>query len=179
MSQFIIDQEILKKFSKHSILIGILLIIAGLLGIFLPALMSISITIFVAWLLIVAGFFSGYQVYKNYPKKWLAWLKPFILLVTGVLMLLYPLPGVAALGLLLAIYFFIDAFASISFCLELHPHKGWGWMLFNGIISLALGVIFLIGWPFSSMWLVGLFVGISLFMDGLSLLAIGISSHKH
>ena len=178
MSQFLVDQELLKKFSTHSIVVGILLMITGLLGIFLPVAMSLTVTIFVAWLFIISGIFSAVQVYKNYKKKWMAWLKPFLLLVTGIFMLLYPLSGVAALGLLLAVYFFMDTFASVSLALELHPHRGWGWMLFNGLISLLLAILFLIYWPFGSLWLVGLFVGISLFMDGASLLGIGLAARK-
>jgi uncharacterized membrane protein HdeD (DUF308 family) len=46
------------------------------------------------------------------------------------------------------------------------------WLL-NGIFSIVLAVIFLVGWPFSSLYLVGLFVGISLFIDGVVLLTLG------
>jgi len=86
--------------------------------------MSLSVSMLVGWMLIIGGLISGYHVIKSYHKKWLAWLKPFILLVTGILLLLYPVSGVAALGLLLAIYFLIDAFAGFSFAFELHPLKG-------------------------------------------------------
>ena len=176
MAQFFIQPEILKKFRTHFVISGILLIIIGTIGIVLPTLMSLSVSMFVGWMLIIGGLISVYHVIKSYHKKWLAWLKPFILFVTGILLLLYPLSGVAALSLLLAIYFLMDAFAGFSFAFELHPFKGWGWMLFNGIISLILAIIFLIGWPLNDLWLVGLFIGISLFMDGLVLLIMGISA---
>ena len=42
--------------------------------------------------------------------------------------------------------------------------------LFNAITSLVLGILFVIGWPTSSLFLIGLFVGISLLFDGLALL---------
>jgi len=70
----------------------------------------------------------------------------------------------------------MDAFAGFFFAFELHPLKGWGWMLFNGIISLIIAIIFLIGWPLNNLWLVGLFIGISIFMDGLVLLIMGIAA---
>jgi len=35
---------------------------------------------------------------------------------------------------------------------------------------LALGTIFVVGWPFSSLFMVGLLVGISLMFDGIALL---------
>jgi uncharacterized membrane protein HdeD (DUF308 family) len=46
----------------------------------------------------------------------------------------------------------------------------WLVWLFNGIASLALGVLFVIGWPMSSILLIGILVGISLLFDGISLL---------
>ncbi|WP_221899616.1 hypothetical protein [Bathymodiolus platifrons methanotrophic gill symbiont] len=45
-------------------------------------------------------------------------------------------------------------------------------MLLNGLLSLLLGVIVLVGWPLSSAWLVGLLIGISFLFDGIALLAI-------
>ena len=53
--------------------------------------------------------------------------------------------------------------------LEFKPIKGWIWMLVNGIVSFLLAAIFLIGWPFSSVW----FVGISLLLDGIAMIIIG------
>jgi len=129
-------------------------------------------------LLIFGGLTSAYQVIKSYHKNWLAWLKPFILLVIGVLLLVYPISGAAVIGLLLAVYFLMDAFAGFSFAFEMHPMKSWGWMLFNGILSLIIAILFLIGWPLNSLWLVGLFVGISLFIDGFVLLYMGIAAPK-
>ena len=46
-------------------------------------------------------------------------------------------------------------------------------MVFNGVISALLAILFLIGWPATSLWLVGLYVGISLVFDGWALITIG------
>jgi len=178
MNQLFLEQEMLKRFSKHSIIEGIILVIIGAIGIFVPTLMSLTVSLFFGWLLIFGGLTAGYHAFKSYKTKWLAWLKPFILIVTGILILIFPLMGVEGIGLLLAVYLFIDAFASFSFGFELRPLKGWVWMLFNGVTSAVLAAIFLIGWPLDTLWLVGLFVGISLFFDGFVLLALGIASRK-
>ena len=86
--------------------------------------------------------------------------------------------GVATLGLLFSIYFFMDAFAGfgLAFSAEGQKHK-WIW-LFNATTSLILAIIFIISWPFSSLWLVGFFVGVSLFFDGIALL-VGGSTLQH
>ena len=51
MAQFFIQPEILKKFRTHFVISGILLIIIGTIGIVLPALMSLSVSMFVGWML--------------------------------------------------------------------------------------------------------------------------------
>jgi len=51
-------------------------------------------------------------------------------------------------------------------------------MILNGIFSIILAGILLASWPFSSIVLVGLFVGISLFFDGVALLIFGLGAKK-
>ncbi|HFB54037.1 MAG TPA: hypothetical protein ENJ67_04825, partial [Sulfurimonas autotrophica] len=52
----------------------------------------------------------------------------------------------------------------------LRPQKIWLVWFFNAITSLALGVLFVIGWPTSSLFLIGILVGVSLLFDGIALL---------
>ena len=93
------------------------------------------------------------------------------MIAIGLLILLHPIAGTAALGIMLAIYFLFDGFSGVGSAWEMRPQKGWGWLMFNGTAtSLLLAAILIIGWPFSSAWLIGLFIGISLFIDGVSLL---------
>lgn len=86
------------------------------------------------------------------------------------MVLFNPIAGAAALGLVLLVYFLMDGFAGITFALALRPMQGWVWTLISGLASLALAVVFVVGWPFNSLWLVGLLVGISLIFDGIALL---------
>jgi len=41
------------------------------------------------------------------------------------------------------------------------------WHLFNALISFILGILILANWPASSLYIIGLFVGIDLFFTGL------------
>ena len=165
-----VNKNIVDNFKKYAKISGIFFIVVGVLGIFFPTFMSLSTLAFVAYLMLFAGFFSGWLTWVSNKKDWAGWLKSFVLILVAMLMLFYPLQGIAALGLLFAIYFFTDAFASFGLAFSLKPQKVWWVWLVNAITSLALGVIFVLGWPFSSVFLVGLFVGISLFFDGVALL---------
>ncbi|NPA81294.1 MAG: hypothetical protein GXO31_01670 [Epsilonproteobacteria bacterium] len=165
-------KELLEQFSKNSKIAGIIFLLLGVVGIFFPGIMSIATALFVGWLLLFSGFMAGFHTYKTDKKNWLGWLKTFILIVTGGLVVINPIPGVAALGIIFAVYFLMDSFGSFALAFEMKPEKGWWVVLLNGILSVLMAVIFLVGWPFSSLWLVGLFVGISLLFDGVVLLTL-------
>lgn len=166
------------KFGSHTRLIGLLLVILGVTGFFLPELMSLGLALFMAWLLLIGGLLWAIHSFKYSANHIMDWIKPVLLLIIGGLMLFYPLTGIAAFGLLLAVYLLLDAFGSFSMAQSLFPIRGWGWMAFNGSVSLLLALLFLIGWPATSLWLVGLYISISLFLDGAALLAIGMAIRK-
>jgi uncharacterized membrane protein HdeD (DUF308 family) len=160
-----------KDFRRFALIGGILLIALGVLGVALPQLMSLITAAFIGWLLVLAGFVTFYMSWQGFGGRgWLRWLKPFVLVTSGLLILVNPIAGAAALSLMLAIYFMFDGFANAGMAFEIRPMRGWVWMLFNAVLSFALSLFILAGWPGSSFWIVGVFVGISLFFDGLALL---------
>ncbi len=164
------EYDILKKFSKNSKIAGIIFILLGLIGIFYPAFISVTSAIFFGWILLFSGFMAGYHTYYSSKNDWMGWLKTFILVFMGALTIIKPLPGVAALGILFAIYFAMDSFSSfaLAFASKGFPNR---WIIFlNGTISAILSFLMIEDWPHGSLFYVGLFVGISLFIDGVVLL---------
>jgi uncharacterized membrane protein HdeD (DUF308 family) len=168
----------LPDFGKYSLIAGILLILLGTVGIVLPEFMSLEATILLASLLLVGGAFWLLHSFKARSKQWTEWLKPVLLLVTGGLMIFYPMTGIATIGLLMAVYLLIDSYGSFMMAYSIKHKKGWLWMAFNGVVSLLLAILFLAGWPATSIWLVGLYISISLFFDGWALLTISWMQHK-
>ncbi len=165
-----INKNLVDNFKKHAKISGTLFVLFGLAGILFPSIMSLTTVLLVAYLMLFAGISAGVMTYKSNRKDWVGWLKSFVLVLSSFFILFYPIQGAAALGLVFAIYFFTDAFASFSLALSLRPQKIWLVWLFNAITSLALGVLFVIGWPMSSLLLIGILVGISLLFDGIALL---------
>lgn len=159
-----------RRSRKTLMVTSIVLILIGIVGIALPQFLAMAIALFAGWLLLFAGTIALFITWHGFRDRWVAWFKPFVLIAIGLLILLHPIAGTAALGLMLAIYFLFDGIAGVSSALDMRPQQGWGWLLFNGITSLALALILILGWPFSSAWLIGLFIGISLLIDGVSLL---------
>ena len=167
------NDDMLKKFGKYSIFTGFLLIIVGVTGVVVPELMSLETAVFIGSFMLIGGFFWAAHTFKYVRHSVMDWLKPLVLVIVGGMVLFSPEQGIAALGLFLSFYLMMDAFSSFSIAQSHYPAKGWGWMTVNGIMSVLLSVMFLMGWPQSSLWLVGLFVAISLFFDGLALVILG------
>lgn len=164
-----LNKNLVDNFKKHAKISGIMFILLGAIGIIFPRIMSLTTVLFVAYLMLFAGVSAGIMTYKSNREEWTGWLKSFVLVLTSLFVLFYPMQGAAALGLVLSIYFFTDAFSSFSLALSLRPQKTWLLWLFNAITSLALGVLFVVGWPMSSVILIGILVGISLLFDGIAL----------
>ncbi|GAX86933.1 conserved hypothetical protein [Lebetimonas natsushimae] len=173
-----IEKEKLKEFSTLSIIAGVLMAIAGILAIIKPVAGSLAFVIFLGALFTAAGLVQLYTTFKAHTKSLSAWFKALMLLITGILLLIWPGSGVAAVAILFAAYFFVDAFASFGVAMDLKPLKGWWLSLLNGMLSFILGVIMVIGWPFSSFVTVGIVVGVSFLMDGIVLMYLGWMAKK-
>jgi len=172
------DNDILKEFSTLSIISGILFIIAGGLAVIQPAVGSIGIVFFLGGLFIAVGVIKAYLAFKAHNKSAGAIFKAFILILTGVLLFVYPIAGTAALAILLSVYFFIDGFASLFMAGELKPISGWWIQGLNGFLDFLLGILMIIGWPFSSIFTVGIIVGVSFIFDGLVMTYLGVMAKK-
>jgi len=167
-----------ERMRRQLIVAGVAMLILGVLGVVLPQLLSFTIAFLLGVLLITAGLVSFYLTWYGYQRSPITWFKPVILLIIGALIAFHPGIGAAALGLVLILYFAFSAFAGITLALSFRPLPGWGWMMFSGLVSLVLAIIFIAGWPFQARWLVGLFVGINLIFDGVSLLMVGLVSRS-
>jgi uncharacterized membrane protein HdeD (DUF308 family) len=75
--------------------------------------------------------------------------------------------------LLLVAYLIAAGLGELIMSLQLRPADGWGWMLFNGIITLLLGVMLWRQYPLSGEWAIGVLFGIKMIFSGWALVFIG------
>ena len=99
-------------------------------------------------------------------------------LVCGVIMLFRPVIGLAAMTLVLAVYFLFDGITRVVMAFKVKPVQGWGWMLFNGIVTLLLGFLIWRQWPVSGTWAIGTLVGIHLVFDGWGMIFFGSGARR-
>ena len=174
-----IDSELVQKFKKYALIVGVVFSLLGIAALIFPFFMALMSAAFVAWFMIFAGLVAGYYTFLSHSQEWIGWLKAFILVGTGLFMLFNPLGGVQVLGLLLVIYLLLDGFANFTLASLTQTSTQWLWIV-NGVISIVLAVIFLSTWGSIAMesWLIGVYVGISLLVDGVVLI-VSSSRLKH
>ncbi len=172
------QQDFIKTFEKSILVAGGVLAGLGIIGIFVPHLISFTLEIFLGILMVMGGVFFAYYSYQYHTRSFIGWLKPVILILVGALFLIKPGAGTAAFTLLITFYLLVDAYAGFGLAYVRYPAPGWGWLLLNGLLSLTLAILLLVGWPGTSPVFLGLYISISLLFDGISLFMLGIKLKK-
>lgn len=173
-------EAILKKASGWSIALGVLMIIAGIIAMFAPWEAGLVITIVVGWSAIfngIAQIIFGVRTHGGWHVL-LEVLLGIIYIIAGVYLLMHPVGGLLALTLILASFLLVYGVFALVLAFQIKPRGGWGWVLFDGIITILLGILIWAHWPFNSDWVVGTLFGISIFMSGVTRLMMSLALRK-
>jgi len=164
-----------KKAGGWMMVLGVLQVIVGVLAILAPIAAGAVVAWTIGIVLIVVGGAWLYGAFKQetFASGAVTFLAGLLYLLGGILVVLHPLAGLGFLGTLLAIYLFVRGLLQIQASFVVKPARGWGWLLFGGILAIVFGVFLMMGWPLTVMWAVGVFVGIELLFSGTTLLLFG------
>ncbi|MGD8559993.1 MAG: HdeD family acid-resistance protein [Gammaproteobacteria bacterium] len=159
---------------------GIISVVLGLLAIIFPMVASVTISIFLGWILVIAGVAQSAHAFR--VNKWkgflLTMLGGIVAIVIGALMLLYPAGGVAALTLFVAGFLLASGVIRSVAAFQIKPNDLWGWLLSSGILAIILGLLVIFQFPFSAAWFIGLLVGLDLLFAGIWLMMVAWTARK-
>ncbi len=169
------EADTLRKYRTWFMLYGVLLVILGFLAIAVPYVATLATGILIGWLLVAGGVFGLIAVFsagKSASGFWWNLFTSIIYLLAGLALLIRPVAGVLTLTILLAAYLLAGGIVKIVMAIGYKSDipKAWGWVLFSGIVDLALAFIIMSGFPGTATWVIGLMVGINLLMMGVSLI---------
>src|SRR5262249_53816892 len=144
--------------------LGVLLIVVGAMAvgsIYIQTLTTIFLVALFGWLLVVGGVVEVVNAFlaRTWRGFFVQLLGGILHLVVGGLLIEKPDRGAMVLTFMLAVVFLIGGTFRIVGALVTRP-SGWVWVALNGVITLALGAAIWRGWPATSEWVIGLFVGI-------------------
>jgi len=162
------------------ILGGILSILVGFSAMGSPMLASFALGRFLGIFALVSGIISFLLAIfgKHKGHRVMEALLGIVRIAAGVILLNCLTSSVVLITLIFAIFLLVEGVLGVVTAIGMRGTPGWGWMLFSGLSSLLLGALVYYRWPSNSITVLGLFFGISLIMNGSSLLALGFAARK-
>jgi len=172
--------DIVRQASTLSILWGVLLIVFGMVAIGSPLLAAVAVNVLIAWLIVLAGVVHIMLAFRAHGAGSTIWklLVGLTYVFFGAYLILHPLLGVASLTLVLASLFLIEGVLNIILFFKMRSMGGSSWVLIDGIITLLLGLMIYMQWPSSSAWAIGVLVGVSMIISGVTRVMLSLAVRK-
>ena len=172
--------DIVRQASTVSIAWGVLLIIVGMVAIGSPFLAAVAVNVAIAWLIVLAGIIHVLLAFRAHGAGSMIWklLVGLAYVCFGGYLIVHPLRGVASLTLILASLFLIEGVLDIILFFQMRSLGGSSWVLVDGIVTLLLGLMIYVQWPSSSAWAIGLLVGVSMIISGVTRVMLSLAVRK-
>ena len=160
--------------------LGVIYSVAGFIALGSVLTATVASVFIVGIMMLIAGVaevINAFQV-KTWGK-FLFWVLLGVLyIVAGFVTFENPLLAAALLTLLLACALIVSGIMRIILGFSMKRGMPWIWVVLSGVVTLLLGLIILNHWPVSSLYILGLLLGIDLVFAGASWIGMGLSLKK-
>jgi uncharacterized membrane protein HdeD (DUF308 family) len=165
----------IKKASGAVTLWGVLTIVLGVFAMGAPLVTGLALAVLIGISLVAAGLMQSIYAFQagSIGKGVLRLLFGGVTVLAGLTIAGQPGIALATLTLILAIYFVVDGVTTLIASTAVAGGQGKGLIIFNGIVTLVLGIMIWRGWPVSGAWAIGILVGIRLIFSGMTMMALG------
>jgi uncharacterized membrane protein HdeD (DUF308 family) len=161
-------------------MLGIALLVIGLAAIVSPIAFGEGLVWVIGVLFIIGGCFQAYQGFRSGGSNDTVFniLMGFLTIFVGIAIAGHTLFTLSVLTVLIGIVFLVEGVWKIVVAFSARQADGWVVLLVSGILSLVLALLILRGWPDSSMYVVGILIGINLLFTGVAMIALGSTLKK-
>ena len=160
--------------------LGIVYTIVGFIALGSVVMATVASVFVVGVMMIIAGVtevFSAFQI-KSWGRFLLWALLGVLYIIAGFVTFENPLLAAALLTLILGASLVASGIMRIILAFSMKQETPWIWILLSGAITLRLGLLILAHWPVSSLYILGLFLGIDLIMAGAGWIGLGFGLHR-
>ncbi|WP_026072581.1 HdeD family acid-resistance protein [Nodosilinea nodulosa] len=171
----------IKAATGWMIALSIGLIMLGILAILMPGIASALFTSMIGWIALIGGVLQIFQAFQARAVRGLGLNLGVGVLyaIAGLYILFNLVKATAVLTLAFGLLFIAEGIFTIIMAFTYRAGRSMSWFVaINGIITLILGILVINRWPFSALWLIGLYVGISLLFSGASLLGAALAARQ-
>src|SRR5690348_8102582 len=164
-------QDQIRTGMAWSTALGVLLILLGVLALLAPFVAAVYAALLLAWAVIFSGVAQLVHAFRTRREGHfvLPLLIALLYLGAGMWLLMRPAAAVVSLTLLFGAILISVGVLQLIFGFRLRPASGSGWLIFDGLLSLLLGIFVAAGWPWTAGWVIGTYIGISLVFRGMGI----------
>jgi uncharacterized membrane protein HdeD (DUF308 family) len=156
--------------------LGVVYLIAGVIALGSVVMATVVSVFVVGIMMLVAGVFEVIHAFQI--KTWgrfLFWIALGILyIIAGFVAWDNPLLTAVWLTLILGAALVASGIMRIFLAFNMQHGSPWIWVAVSGLITLLLGLIILVHWPVSSLYVLGIFLGVDLVFAGASWIGLGL-----
>lgn len=163
------------------IALSIGLMMLGTLAILMPWVALAFFTAAMGWLVIISGLLQVIQAFQARALRTMGLNLGVgaLYAITGLSILINPVKSATVFALALGLLFIAEGFFTIAMAFGCRVGRSMSWFVaINGIFTLILGILVINGWPFRALWLIGIYMGLSLLLSGASLLSAALAARK-
>jgi uncharacterized membrane protein HdeD (DUF308 family) len=159
--------------------LGVILVLAGLVGLVYTGVATLTSMILFGWLLLIGGVVGLLHAVQARGSNffWLGVVVAALNIAAGVVVIGRPEAAAAALTMFAALLFLTGGVFRLVGSLVVRGPQ-FGWTLVQGAFGLLLGILVLASWPSNSKYVIGCFFSLGLLFDGLGLVATGYGGRK-
>lgn len=163
------ELESLRENRLWFLILGIAMVVIGTFAIGWSCIATVTVT--ATWLFgfLLLGSGIAEIVHSFWVGRWSGMLVHLLIGVlytlVGFLVIDQPANAAVQVTLLIAIFLMVGGIFRIVLSVS-ERFNGWGWVLLNGAVTFMLGLMIYKQWPASSLWVIGLFIGIDLIFNG-------------
>jgi uncharacterized membrane protein HdeD (DUF308 family) len=166
---FVVAGDELRQASGWLMILGIVLIVLGTLALFAPLFATGVVVLLYGWILLIGGFT---QIFASFASmRWGGFFMHLLIglldVVVGLFFLRHQIEAAKILTLFLIVSFLVGGVFRLVTAISLR-FPNWGWTVLSGLVTLAVGVMLWAQWPYDSLTIPGLFLGIQMLFYGWS-----------
>jgi uncharacterized membrane protein HdeD (DUF308 family) len=160
--------------------LGVVYVIAGFVALGSVMMATVASVFVVGVMMIVAGIaeiINAFQL-KGWGKFLIWALLGVLYIVAGFVTFENPLLAAALLTLILGAALIASGLMRIFLAFSMKRESPWVWVLLSSLVTLLLGLLILAHWPISSVYVLGIFLGVDLVMAGAAWIGLGFALRR-
>lgn len=157
--------------------LGVVFLIAGLIALGSVVMATVVSVAVVGAMMLLSGIAEIINAFgiKSWGKFFLWALLGALYVVAGIVTFQNPLLAATVLTLMLGVALIVSGFLRIFLATQMAEGAPWVWVALSGVITLLVGGMILARWPVSSLFVLGIFLGIDLVFAGIGWIGMGLA----